>query len=165
MVKPTKQDYFPSQVVSDAEKRSYEYGLKVAKAIEHEWLGTKSGGDRLKFNQNNFHKLRLYARGEQSVQKYKDELSINGDLSYLNLDWKPVPIIPKFVDIVVNGIAERFYDIKAYAQDPFSVKQRTDYMENIMFDMDTQEVGNYAMQAFGINTFKTDQSVLPETTE
>ena len=95
MVKPTKQDYFPSQVVSDAEKRSYEYGLKVAKAIEHEWLGTKSGGDRLKFNQNNFHKLRLYARGEQSVQKYKDELSINGDLSYLNLDWKPVPIIPK----------------------------------------------------------------------
>ena len=31
----------------------------------------------------------------QSIQKYKDELSINGDLSYLNLDWKPVPIIPK----------------------------------------------------------------------
>ena len=51
--------------------------------------------------------LRLYARGEQSVQKYKDELSINGDLSYLNLDWKPVPIIPKFVDIVVNGMSER----------------------------------------------------------
>ena len=72
MAKPIKQDYFPSQVVSDAEKRSYEYGLKVAKAIEHEWLGTKSGSDRLKFNQNNFHKLRLYARGEQSVQKYKD---------------------------------------------------------------------------------------------
>ena len=56
--------------------------------------------------------LRLYARGEQSIQKYKDELSINGDLSYLNLDWTPVPIIPKFVDIVVNGIAERTYDIK-----------------------------------------------------
>ena len=160
-----RQDYFPSQVVSDAEKRSYEYGLKVARAIESEWLGTKVGSGRLRLNQNNFHNLRLYARGEQSVQKYKDELSINGDLSYLNLDWKPVPIIPKFVDIVVNGIAERFYDIKAYAQDPFSVKQRTDYMENIMFDMDTQEVGNYAMQTFGINTFKTDQSVLPETTE
>ena len=47
------QDYFPSQVVSDAEKRSYDYGLKVAQAIEHEWLGTKSGSDRLKFNQNN----------------------------------------------------------------------------------------------------------------
>ncbi len=165
MAKPIKQDYFPSQVVSDAEKRSYEYGLKVAKAIEHEWLGTKSGSDRLKFNQNNFHKLRLYARGEQSVQKYKDELSINGDLSYLNLDWKPVPIIPKFVDIVVNGIAERLYTIKAYAQDPYSVKQRTDYMENIMFDMDTKDVGNYTMQTFGVNTFKSGQKVLPASNE
>ena len=165
MAKPIKQDYFPSQVVSDAEKRSYEYGLKVAKAIEHEWLGTKSGSDRLKFNQNNFHKLRLYARGEQSVQKYKDELSINGDLSYLNLDWKPVPIIPKFVDIVVNGIAERLYTIKAYAQDPYSVKQRTDYMENIMFDMDTKDVGNYTMQTFGVNTFKSGQKILPASNE
>ena len=28
--------YFPSQVVSDAEKLSYDYGLKIAKAIESE---------------------------------------------------------------------------------------------------------------------------------
>jgi len=165
MAKETTKDYFPSQVVSDAEKRSYEYGLKIAKAIEHEWLGTGPSSNRLKSNRNNFHKLRLYARGEQSVQKYKDELSINGDLSYLNLDWKPVPIIPKFVDIVVNGIAERLYDIKAYAQDPFSVKQRTDYMENIMFDMDVKDVGNYTMKTFGVNAFKSDQKVLPETSE
>ena len=161
MARSVNSNSFPSQVVSDAEKVSYEYGLKVAKAIEQEWFNEDRNLNRYRSNVNNFHNLRLYARGEQSIQKYKDELSINGDLSYLNLDWKPVPIIPKFVDIVVNGIAERFYDIKAYAQDPFSVKQRTDYMENIMFDMDTQEVGNYAMQAFGINTFKTDQSVLP----
>ena len=44
-------------------------------------------------------------------RKYKDELSINGDLSYLNLDWKPVPILSKFVDIVVNGIRDRSFDI------------------------------------------------------
>ena len=80
----------------------------------------------------NFHRLRLYARGEQSIQKYKDELSINGDLSYLNLDWKPVPIIPKFVDIVVNGISERTYDVKAYSQDPYGVRKRTEYMESII---------------------------------
>ena len=84
-----------------------------------EWFKSDSGTNRFITNQNKFHKLRLYARGEQSIQKYKDELSINGDLSYLNLDWKPVPIIPKFVDIVVNGIAERTYDIKAYSQDPY----------------------------------------------
>ena len=67
---------------------------------------------------NRFHTLRLYARGEQSVQKYKDELAINGDLSYLNLDWKPVPVLSKFVDIVSNGMNNKLYEIKAFAQDP-----------------------------------------------
>ena len=113
MAESVIKGYFPSQVVSDAEKLSYDYGLKVAKAIETEWFHQDRGADRYNTYQNNFHTLRLYARGEQSIQKYKDELSINGDLSYLNLDWTPVPIIPKFVDIVVNGIAERAYDVKA----------------------------------------------------
>ena len=103
-------NYFPSQVVSDAEKLSYDYGLKVAKAIEHEWFNKDQGLNRYHKHYNDFHRLRLYAEGNQSIQKYKDELSINGDLSYLNLDWTPVPIIPKFVDIVVNGISERAYN-------------------------------------------------------
>ena len=78
--------HFPSQAVSDLEKLSEDYGLKIARAIRHEWFS----GNRNKYesHQNHFHQLRLYARGEQSIQKYKNELSINGDLSYLNLDWK-----------------------------------------------------------------------------
>ena len=98
---------FPSQVVSDEIKASYDYGLQVSQAIEQEWFGQgrTGGGGRYLANWNNFHSLRLYARGEQSVQKYKDELSINGDLSYLNLDWKPVAVISKFVDIVANGMS------------------------------------------------------------
>ena len=114
---------FPSQAVPDAYKASSEYGMKVAKAIESEWFKRDSGTTRYFANRDNFHRLRLYARGEQSIQKYKDELSINGDMSYLNLDWKPVPIIPKFVDIVVNGIAERMYDIKAFHKIPIQLKQ------------------------------------------
>src|SRR6056300_1490334 len=127
---------FPDQMVSEAEKKSLEYGLLVGQAIEYEWFrGGRVNGSRWNTGYQQFHHLRLYARGEQSVQKYKDELSINGDLSYLNLDWKPVPIIPKFVDIVVNGIAAKDYDLKAYAQDPFSLKQRTDYVGGIYRDM------------------------------
>ena len=106
---------FPSQAVSDMEKMSQEYGEKVAKAIRQEWF--HGGNNKFLDTINNFHQLRLYARGEQSVQKYKDELSINGDLSYLNLDWTPCPIIPKFVDIVVNGMAQRSYEIKCFSQD------------------------------------------------
>jgi len=159
-------NYFPSQVVSDAEKLSYDYGLKVAKAIEKEWFDQESNIEsRYATRKNNFHNLRLYARGEQSIQKYKDELSINGDLSYLNLDWTPVPIIPKFVDIVVNGIAERTYDIKAFSQDPYGMSKRTEYMESILADMRTEELNDFAEEAFDLNLYENDPDTLPDSEE
>ena len=158
-------NYFPSQVVSDAEKLSYDYGLKVAKAIEHEWFNKDQGINRYHKHYNDFHKLRLYAEGNQSIQKYKDELSINGDLSYLNLDWTPVPIIPKFVDIVVNGMADRSYDIKAYSQDPYGIAKRTEYMQSIVDDMNTKEINDFVQQKFNINLYQNDPDTLPETKE
>jgi len=160
-----QKGYFPSQIASDTEKASYEYGLEVAQAIEAEWFGRDSGANRFNTNQMEFHKLRLYARGEQSIQKYKDELSINGDLSYLNLDWKPVPIIPKFVDIVVNGISDRIYDVKAYSQDPYGVSQRTEYMESVIRDMQTKDLNEFSEQAFGITIAENDPATLPRDEE
>ena len=165
MAHAVTRNSFPSQVVSDVEKISYEYGLKVAKAIEREWFDNSYDNNRYLYNLNNFHDLRLYARGEQSIQKYKDELSINGDLSYLNLDWKPVPIISKFVDILVNGMTQRAYDINAYCQDPYGVSKRTGYMESILQDMRSKELNDYALNAFGINLYKNDPDQLPETEE
>jgi len=159
------KSYFPSQTVSDAEKLSYDYGLKVGKAIETEWFDNDRSLNKYRSNQNNFHNLRLYARGEQSIQKYKDELSINGDLSYLNLDWKPVPIISKFVDIVVNGIAERTYDVRAYSQDPYGVSKRTEYMESILKDMRLKEFNNAVQYELQLNVRKSQIEELPESNE
>jgi len=156
---------FPSQVVSDVEKLSFEYGLKVAQAIEGEWFDRSSTNNRYSYNHYNFHQLRLYARGEQSIQKYKDELSINGDLSYLNLDWKPVPIIPKFVDIVVNGIAERMFHIKAFSQDPFGVSKRTKYLDGIMEDMRSKDLKNFIKDKFGLDLFESNPEKLPDSQE
>jgi len=158
---------FPSQVVSDVEKASLEYGTQVAQAIEQEWFSQgRTSGNRYLTNWNNFHQLRLYARGEQSIQKYKDELAINGDLSYLNLDWKPVPILSKFVDIVVNGISSKTYDIKAYAQDPSSIKKRTEYASKIYEDMLSQEYLDNLKQTLGIDLYQTPSTtVVPETPE
>ena len=156
---------FPSQVVSDAEKASWEYGTQVGQAIEYEWFGQgRTNGNRYLTSWNQFHQLRLYARGEQSIQKYKDELSINGDLSYLNLDWKPVPILSKFVDIVVNGISGKAYDIKAYAQDPSSIKKRTDYASMLYEDMVAKEYLDSLQQTLGINLYQTPNvDVVPES--
>ena len=159
------KSYFPSQTVSDAEKLSYDYGLKVAKAIETEWFNEDRSINRYISNHKDFHNLRLYARGEQSIQKYKDELSINGDLSYLNLDWKPVPIISKFVDIVVNGIAERTYDIKAFSQSPNGIQKRTDYMERVLTDMRMKDHDAQIQQTFGLDMKESNMEELPQSEE
>ena len=163
MIETNYNSSFPTQTVSDEEKASLEYGLRVARAIEHEWFGgSRSSNNRFSSNYARFHQLRLYSRGEQSIQKYKDELSINGDLSYLNLDWKPVPVIPKFVDIVVNGISQKNYDIKAFAQDPESNRQRTEYVSAIVADMNTREFNEKMMSQLGIDTYNVeDPSMLP----
>ena len=152
---------FPSQVVSDLEKMTIDYGMRVGKAIELEWFDGPAT-HRYSTSQRKYHNLRLYARGEQSIQKYKDELSINGDLSYLNLDWTPVPIIPKFVDIVVNGMANRGYDIKAFSQDQFGVAKRTEYMESIIADMQTKEFNDAAKQQLNIDMYQNDPNELPD---
>ena len=158
---------FPSQVVSNEEKDTFEYGQQVAQAIEYEWFRQgRTNGNRYLTNWNNFHNLRLYARGEQSIQKYKDELSINGDLSYLNLDWKPVPILSKFVDIVVNGISQKTYDIKAYAQDPQSVKKRTDYASKLYEDMIAKDYIENVKAVLGIDLHQSPSiDVVPESKE
>ena len=158
---------FPNQIVSDEVKASYDYGLQVSRAIEQEWFNQGRGnGNRYLNNWNSFHTLRLYARGEQSVQKYKDELSINGDLSYLNLDWKPIPVISKFVDIVANGMSNKSYDISAFAQDPFSVKQRTDYAAAVEQDMLTKQGLVNIKEKIGMDFSLTgDLNGLPENQE
>ena len=154
---------FPSQVVPNAEKSSYEYGKQVAQAIESEWWRQGGNGTRFATSYNRFHTLRLYARGEQPVQKYKDELAINGDVSYLNLDWKPVPVISKFVDIVVNGLSQKGYELKAFAQDPVSLKKRTDYAEKIYEDMLAKPYKENVLKNIGIDLFNSSIKDLPET--
>ena len=156
---------FPSQAVPIAEKESLEYGKEVGKAIENEWFARQSNSARFFTQRESYHTLRLYARGEQSPEKYKNEISVNGDTSYMNLDWKPVPIIPKFVDIVVNGISERPYAIKAYSQDPASMHKRTAYIEGMVSDIRNKELFSTVQQELGMNMFENDPNNLPADEE
>ena len=154
---------FPNQLASDAEKASKEYGLMVGRAIESEWFRKEGGQSRFYNNRDTYHKLRTYAMGEQSVRKYKDELAINGDISYLNLDWTPVPIIPKFVDIVVNGISNRLFDVKAEAVDPVSSNKKAMYKNRIQTEMRNKEDFEEIGALLGKNMFSTQPDMLPET--
>jgi hypothetical protein len=170
MIYTNSSSTFPSQVVPDAEKKTYEYGLAVAKAVEDEWFrgdrGTLNGG-RFGTNWTRFNDLRLYARGEQGVAKYKDELSTNGDLSYLNLDWKPVAVLSKFVDIVVNGMTDKGYKIKSFASDPYAVSQRTEHAKGIAEDAFAASMIQKAKQQAGVDLKRTNiaEDQLPKTKE
>src|SRR6056300_946049 len=156
---------FPDQFVSDSKKATMEFGLQVGQAIQYEWF-RKGGGDCKFYRQlDDFHRLRLYARGEQSVAKYKNELAVDGDLSYLNLDWTPVPIIPKFVDIVVNGMSDRLFKVKAYAQDALSQSKRNKYQEMIEGQMAAKDVLSVIQEGTGFDPFIMNPDELPASDE
>ena len=154
---------FPDQFVSDAEKKTDEFGIQVGQAIQYEWF-RKDGMNCRFYNQwAEFHRLRLYARGEQSIRKYKDELSIDGDLSYLNLDWTPVPIIPKFVDIVVNGMSDRLFDVKCIAMDAMSAEKRNEFQVDVEKNVVSKDLFMKIEQDFQVPMFTQDPKQLPES--
>jgi len=156
---------FPSQFVSDAEKETQEYGLQIGQAIQYEWFRRDGVSCRFYDQFRQFHRLRLYARGEQSVAKYKNELAIDGDLSYLNLDWTPVPIIPKFVDIVVNGMSDRLFKVKAYAQDAMSQSKRSKYQDMVEAQMVSKDFLLNLQQNTGFDPFMVSPEQLPQSDE
>jgi|TARA_B110000261_G_scaffold164627_1_gene215448 hypothetical protein len=156
---------FPSQFVSDSEKATEEFGLQIGQAIQYEWFKKDSGSCRFYNQSADFHRLRLYARGEQSVGKYKNELAVDGDLSYLNLDWTPVPVLPKFVDIVVNGMQGREFVPKAFAQDAMSQSKRSKYQQMVEGQMVAKPLLEVIQEKTGVNPFTVTPEELPNTDE
>ena len=154
---------FPDQFATDKEKGSLSYGLQVGQAIQYEWFRKDGSGCRYYSQWQQFNTLRLYARGEQSVAKYKNELAIDGDLSYLNLDWTPVPILPKFVDIVVNGMSDRLFKIRAYAQDALSSEHRNRYQERVEAQMVSKDLLLQIQEDFGVDPFTMNPNEVPES--
>ncbi len=160
-----KSTAFPSQFASDAEKETKEFGLTVGQSVQYEWFRKDSNAALYYSRFNEFHNLRLYARGEQPVEKYKNELAIDGDLSYLNLDWTPVPIIPKFVDIVVNGMQDRQFKVKAYAQDAMSQSKRSAFQDTLEGQMAAKDTLQLIQNKTGVNPFMMNPEELPNTDE
>ena len=156
---------FPDQFASDKEKESYEYGLRIGGSIQYEWFRKDNSNSRFYNQWGDFHRLRLYARGEQSVAKYKNEMAVDGDLSHLNLDWTPVPIIPKFVDVVVNGMNDRLFKVKAYAQDSISLQKKSKYQDMVQADMLSKDILTDIKNNLGVDAFDTNPDDLPENDE
>ncbi len=162
MINPTN---FPTQLATDAEKASKEFGLKVGQSIMWEWFAKTGNNCRYYSQWIDFHRIRLYARGEQPIAKYKTQFEVDGDMSHINLDWTPVPIIPKFVDIVVNGMNDRLFEVKAFAQDAMSIEKKSRHQQMIESNMLAKDILMQIKDQFGVDTFDVNPNELPESEE
>ena len=161
-----KSNYgYPDQLAPDEEKETMHYGNQVANFIQDEWFTKDAVTARFYDNREDFERLRNYARGEQDVTKYKRELAVDGDLSYLNLDWEPVPVIPKFVDLIVNGIQDKIWDVTAYAQDEKATVKRKEDLAIIKGEMEKREELLAIQQQTGVEVFENDPDQLPQNAE
>lgn len=155
----------PDQAAPFSQKVGLDYGNQVANYISNEWFYKDNGVSRFYDDREEMERLRLYARGSQSTSKYKRELAVDGDLSYLNLDWEPVPVIPKFVDLIGNGIQDRLWDITAYAQDDVSTGKRKRDLDILKGEMKKKQELLAIQEQTGVDVFENDPNSLPETDE
>lgn len=123
-----KQSGFPDPLAPKEEKATKDYGIRYAKAIRDQWSSGNQGGSILQKRKDVFLKNRAYAQGTQDTSIYRQLLSSldpnNGDGTFLNLDFTPVPILPKFVRIVVNKILSREPYPNVEAVDPISSSEK-----------------------------------------
>lgn len=156
------QDVFPSPIASDSEKKTPAYGKAVAKAI----FNTAVSGSNSYYSTRNllFSENRVFANGKQPFQTYLDLLGVNGKESFLNLDYHPRPIAPKFRDILINSIMERVEKIDCRGLS-LDIKKRKDQKKNdAAFRMKEGEFINQVSQEGGIE-LEDPNAFTPESEE
>ena len=152
---------YPTVFATNEEKNTKEYGLQYFKTMYLDW---KDNTDlAYQDRKRSFTRMRSYAEGTQSVAKYKDLLDVEGDSSYMNIDWTPVSIIPKFVDVVCGDMTNREFAIKANAIDRLSVDERSRATKELIADMMNAPIRQQVSQITGIDYNK--QGYIPENME
>jgi hypothetical protein len=153
---------FPRQNEDFSIQMTTDYGLQVGEAIQYEWFSKQANSCRFMDNRTEFNKRRLYANGMQGTSKYKERFVTDGDMSFLNLDWNIIPVIPKFRDIVSNGMSQREFTIKTFSIDPISTENRIKYRNEMEKDMVAKDFLMQAKEVLGVDGFTNDPETLPE---
>ena len=157
---------FPDALAPFEEKVQDEYGLMVAQAIAQEWFNGGMIQQDCDFYRRRdwIHKMRMYARGEQSIDYYQNLISRNDkDLNYLNLDWRPENTIGKLVNLVANGMNEKFYRFGVTAIDRISSDQKGEYRKHLEKEMYSRKITKKTQDLFGLDL--TGGEVIPESNE
>ena len=161
-----KTSGFPDPLAPKEEKLDPRYGLRYAKAIYSQWGDRGQSGSLFSKRRKVFDVNRSYANGNQDTSIYRQLLTSldpnNGDGSFLNMDFTPVPILPKFVRIVVNKIlsSEPYPNVEAV--DPLSSSEKDKERRKVEMRVAAKQQMVKMQQEIGVDV-KADQ--IPETLE
>ena len=158
---------FPSQLDSFENKKKQSWGYQLALAIQNEWFfGYNIANQQIsKFytQRNQLIERRMYAKGLQDMKQYMKQFESEGDKSFLNLSSKPISIIPKLVDVVVNGMCDRGYSVRATAIDPASTSNRIAYRKKIEDDQYAKDFIVAAQEKLGVDVGNLPIDQIPES--
>ncbi len=163
-----KSSNFPDPLASSEEKQGREYGLNYAKAIYNQWGKIDQQNSAYGNRRKTFEKNRRYANGTQDTAIYRSLLTSldpnNGDGSMLNLDFTPVPILPKFVRIVVNKILSLNPYPNLEAVDPLSSSEKDMEKKKVEFSVKSKKALQGLKEGLGVE-INGDPDSIPDTLE
>ena len=164
----SRKSSFPDPLVGTETKKSNAYGLQYAKAIESQWGKITSATSLYGKRNVVFERSRDYANGTQDTNIYKKllrSLSPNdGDGTLLNLDYTPVPILPKFVRVVANKILSRNPYPNLEAVDPLSSSDKNNKKRRIEIQVEAKKQLQQLKENTGM-VIGEDPDKLPDTLE
>ena len=163
-----KKSGFPDPLADYSAKQDKSYGLQYAKAIYQQW-GQSADTHSLYGRRNKvFSRNRDYANGTQDTTIYKQLLNSlgpeKGDGSLLNLDYTPVPILPKFVKIVLNKILSRDPYPNLESIDPISSSEKNKKKDRIKMQVEARKELQSLKEMTGA-VLDMDPEQIPETME
>lgn len=159
---------FPDPLIPDSEKHEEQYHLEWGKAIEYEWFSKASAGEMCKYlsQKDLFHQRRLYSRGEHSTDMHKT-LMIGEDnqSTYTNFDWRPIQVMPRFTNLLVNQQAQRLFNVRAEATDKYSTDLRDQFKKELEDLVVSRQMLEDAKELLGIDMLGDTPEALPQTEE
>ncbi len=163
-----KKGSFPDPLAPQETKETNSYGLKYAKAIHSQWGKMNEASSLFAKRNKIFERNRDYANGTQDTSIYKqllNSLSPNkGDGSLLNLDYTPVPILPKFAKIVVNKILSRDPYPNLESIDPLSSSEKNKMKDKMKIQVENKKALLSLKEATGV-VLDMDPEAIPDTLE
>ena len=92
------------QVAASNDKAKPEYGKSIAKSLLNDFGGQNGYIQRrnVKIEQND-----TFAKGNQDMTEFLDLIGIDGKNAYVNLDLRPLKVVPKFIRNITQRFMER----------------------------------------------------------